>query len=124
MVICRLNRLGLASADLGLAVLDRFMPSLGLAQAGPDLKVVCFTFLMHVLYFWFPGRFWPGRGLNLAKTARPKPAGAQPEGGQLTSLSYLDLNFILTEVYSILFAFMLVQRKVIERISGKLKQCD
>ena len=81
---------------------------------------------MHVLYFWFPGRFWPGRGLNLAKTARPKPAEAEPrpEGGQLTSLSYLDLNFILTEVYSILFAFMLVQRKVIERISGKLKQCD
>ena len=56
MLIGRLNWLDPASADLGLAVLARFRPGLGLAQAGYDLKIVCFTFLMHVLYFWFPGR--------------------------------------------------------------------
>ena len=38
---------------------SRFRPGLGLDQAGPDLKMVCFTLLMY-LYFWFPDRFWPG----------------------------------------------------------------
>ena len=37
-----------------------------LAQAGPDLKLVYFTFLMHILYFWFPGQFRPGLGLGRA----------------------------------------------------------
>ena len=46
MLIGRLNRLGLTLADLGLEVLARFRPEIGLAQAGPDLKIVCFTFLM------------------------------------------------------------------------------
>ena len=90
MLIDRLSRLGPASADLGLAVLARFRPGLGLAQAGPDLKIVCFTFLMHILYFWFPDRFRPGQepDLNLAKTVRPKSAEAWPGGlaGRLTSL--------------------------------------
>ena len=48
---------------------------------------------MHVLKFWFPGRFRPGPrlrpSLNLAKKARPKSAEAEarPGGpaGRLTS---------------------------------------
>ena len=66
MLIGRLSRLVPASVDLGLAVLARFRPDLGLAQAEPDLKIICFTFLMHILYFRFPGRFGPGLGRGRA----------------------------------------------------------
>ena len=62
MLIGRLDRLGLASADLGLAILARFKPGLDLAQVGPEFKIFCCKFLMHVLHFWFAGRFWPGLG--------------------------------------------------------------
>ena len=65
MLIGRLIRLGPATANLGLAVLAIFRP--GLAQAGIDWKIVCFTFLMYALYFWFPGRFRPGLGLGRGK---------------------------------------------------------
>ena len=64
--------------NLGLFDSARFW--LGLAEAGPDLKIICFTFLMHFLYFWIHGRFLPS--LNLAKTVGPKSAEAEarPDG--------------------------------------------
>ena len=50
MLTGRLNRLGPASADLGLALLAKFRPGLGLAQAGPDLRMgLCFTILPQFL---------------------------------------------------------------------------
>jgi hypothetical protein len=84
---------------LGLS--DSARLRLGLAEAGPDLKIICFTFLMHVFYFWILGRFLPS--LNLAKTVGPKSAEAEarPGGpaGRLTSLELfrffpLFANFI------------------------------
>ena len=79
----RLNRLGPASADLTLAILARFRPDPGLAQAGPDLKIVCFTVLMPVFYFWFPGRFWPGldRGRAYIWLKRLSPNRPSPRPG-------------------------------------------
>ena len=88
----RLSRRCPASADLGIAVLARSRPGIGLAQTGSDLKIVCFTFLMHILYFLFSRQIlgWPRPRpvLNLAKTAKRKSAEAWPGGlaGRLTLL--------------------------------------
>ena len=91
-LIGQLNRLDPDLNDLGLAVLDRFAQiclnrgpgqTEGQAEAGPDLKIVCFTILMHVLYFWFPSRYWPGLGFRSSRLGknrlRPRPdLEAQP----------------------------------------------
>ena len=100
MLICRLNRLGPASSDLGLAVLARFRPGLGQAEAGPDLTNCLFYVSNASLYFWFPGRFWPGLGRSralvwLKRLGQNRPGLVAP-AGLLTSLIYIIIKSQIT----------------------------